>query len=544
MYLEEQYSAEMICQETGVGRSTINTWTKKYRSYGEDGLRPKVRCQRSTNRPHRDIEEKIIDLKRQNPIHGPRRIADILKRFFLIKTSPTTIQKTLVEEGLVEKRRPKPKRNPSKPRFFERSKPNQLWQSDICTFRLAGKNAYLIGFIDDYSRYITGLGFFRSQTAANVLEIYRRAAGEYGVPKEVLTDNGRQYVNWRGTTTFQKELQKDRVKHIRSRPHHPMTLGKIERFWKTILQEFLFRAQFDSFEDAQRRIAIWVNYYNYRRPHQGIKGLCPADRYFEIQNELKQTLAKGVEENALELALRGRPRDPFYMVGRMNGQNVVIRAEKGKVRMLVDGEESGLDERKELIYQLDHKETGDDHKQENKSEANLQRGGETQGGTHGLDGSEEWCAGLQGDEVELDTSGSLAESGDGGYVTCTGAKETRRDQSVEQPPGEAAGEKTQCQGLWSGETGRPLGITATETATEIDLEDYYLSDDKKEPTGTSDSEKEGGSYHEGSLGLHNRHRRGSAAWSIEEDLLQVGEPGTRSNHERVGRKTSRPPRDP
>ncbi|SDP83814.1 integrase core domain-containing protein, partial [Desulforhopalus singaporensis] len=107
-------------------------------------------------------------------------------------------------------------------------------------------------------------------------------------------------------------------KHIRSRPHHPMTLGKIERFWKTILQEFLFRAQFDSFEDAQQRIAIWINYYNHRRPHQGIKGLCPADRYFEIQNELKKTLAKGVEENALELALRGRPRDPFYMVGRMN----------------------------------------------------------------------------------------------------------------------------------------------------------------------------------------------------------------------------------
>ncbi len=60
-----------------------------------------------------------------------------------------------------------------------------MWQSDILTFRLAGKNAYLIGYIDDYSRYITDLGFYRSQTAENVIETYRCAVGEYGVPKEM-----------------------------------------------------------------------------------------------------------------------------------------------------------------------------------------------------------------------------------------------------------------------------------------------------------------------------------------------------------------------
>jgi transposase InsO family protein len=101
-----------------------------------------------------------------------------------------------------------------------------------------GRNAYLIGFMDDYSRYITALGLYRSQTAAHVLETYRRGIAEYGVPKEMLTDNGRQYTNWRGKTRFEREMKKDRVKHIRSRPHHPMTLGKIERFWKSILGSF------------------------------------------------------------------------------------------------------------------------------------------------------------------------------------------------------------------------------------------------------------------------------------------------------------------
>ena len=127
-----------------------------------------------------------------------------------------------------------------------------MWQSDIFTFRLGGRYAYLIGFIDDYSRYMVGLELYRSQTADQVLEVYRRAVGEYGVAKEMLTDRGRQYTNWRGTTRFERELGKDRVRHIKSQAHHPMTLGKIERFWKTIYEEFLVRAQFGSFEEAQR----------------------------------------------------------------------------------------------------------------------------------------------------------------------------------------------------------------------------------------------------------------------------------------------------
>jgi transposase InsO family protein len=96
---------------------------------------------------------------------------------------------------------------------------------------------YLIGFLDDYSRYVVGLEVFRSQTAEHVLEVYRRAVAEYGVPKEMLSDQGRQYSSWRGTTRLEAELRKDRVRHLKSRPHHPMTLGKIERFWKTILVE-------------------------------------------------------------------------------------------------------------------------------------------------------------------------------------------------------------------------------------------------------------------------------------------------------------------
>ena len=132
-----------------------------------------------------------------------------------------------------------------------------------------------------------------------------------------------------------------------------MTLGKIERFWKTVYEEFLVRAQFGSFEEAQERIRQWVQYYNHKRPHQGIGGLCPADRYFEIQGELRKTIERGGAENVLEMALRGKPREPFYMVGRMEGQSVVLRADKWKMRLMVDDEEGCG--KQEMLYDVTDK---------------------------------------------------------------------------------------------------------------------------------------------------------------------------------------------
>jgi transposase InsO family protein len=317
LHLQEGYTAVLLSEHFDISASTVKRWATDYRKHGEKGLHPKIKSGSRPRVPNK-VRKQAVAIKRQHPEYGPRRISDLLRRFFLMPASPSTVQRTLSEKGLTKKRPRKPAKNAPKPRFFERSRPNQLWQSDIMTFRLAGRNAYLIGYLDDYSRYITGLGLYRSQTAAHVLETYRRAIAEYGVPKEMLTDNGRQYTNWRGKTRFEKEMKKDRVQHIRSRPHHPMTLGKIERFWKSILNEFLQRAQFDSFEQAVERTAFWVKYYNYKRPHQGIGGLCPADRFFEIQHELKKTLEKGVEENSLELALRGRAGRPV-LHGRAHG---------------------------------------------------------------------------------------------------------------------------------------------------------------------------------------------------------------------------------
>lgn len=415
---EESVPASVIQQECGVCGESIGRWARAYRRFGAAGLAPGYKGKgRSLPSP---VKQKIIDLKKSNPLFGIKRISQVLKRAFFLAASPETVRKTLHESSLASAPHKKRQRNITRPRFFERSTPNQLWQTDIFTFRLGGHYAYLIGYIDDYSRYITGLELFRSQTGHNVIEVYRRAASEYNPPKEMLTDNGRQYTSWRGNSRFEGELKKDKIHHIKSRPHHPMTLGKIERFWKTIYLEFLSRAQFDSFEDAAERIRQWVKYYNHKRPHQGIGGLCPADRYFEIQSELKKTIEQGIQENLLEMALRGKPRLPFYMVGRMEGQSVVLRAEKGKLRLSVDDED---DVTQEVVYNLDDK--GDTHgKDQERAEADhaeLRSNGEVPGGAVDLDGAEKAVGGLPGDAGPLDGAGPVAEAGDGGDAAGPGA---------------------------------------------------------------------------------------------------------------------------
>ncbi len=442
-YVEESVPVPVIRQECGVSSNSVRRWVRAYRREGEAGLSMRYTGKgRSLPTP---VKEKIVEIKEGNPLFGIKRISQLLKRVFFLSASPETVRKTLHESSLMTAPPKKRQRNITRPRFFERSTPNQLWQTDIFTFRLGGRYAFLIGYIDDYSRYITGLELFRSQTAQNVIEVYRRAASEYNPPKEMLTDNGRQYTSWRGNSRFELELKKDKIHHIKSQPHHPMTLGKIERFWKTIFLEFLSRAQFGSFEDAVERIRQWVKYYNHKRPHQGIGGLCPADRYFEIQSELRKTIEQGIQDNLLEMALRGKPRLPFYMVGRMEGQSVVLRAEKGRLRLSVDAENDDITQ--EVVYNLNEKghdngEDGEDKEREEAAADELRGNGKVQGGTVCMDGEAQTGGDMPGAVDPLDGACALAEAGNGGDAPGAGAEgEPGQGASAFSPLAGVAGEE-------------------------------------------------------------------------------------------------------
>jgi hypothetical protein len=119
-----------------------------------------------------------------------------------------------------------------------------------------------------------------------------------------------------------------------SRPRHPQTLGKIERFWGSLWRECIESAVFLDLGDAQRRIGLFMDHYNFQRPHASAGGLVPADRFFGVASEVKKTLQARVAANALELARHGIPKTPFYLTGQVAGQPFSVHAE-GERKILI-----------------------------------------------------------------------------------------------------------------------------------------------------------------------------------------------------------------
>ena len=480
MFIEEGMNRRILCGETGISPSTLSKWVSRYRADGEEGLRAGHTWQRAAG-PERlpaPVKEKMVEVKRDEPTWGVKKISQFMQRFLHLPGSAKTVQRKLRSENLLDSHPPRAPKTIKKPRFFERATPNQMWQSDITQFPHSGETIYLIGFMDDYSRYMVSLGVFLSQTAENVLETYRRGVAEYGVPVEMLTDNGRQYTNWRGKTRFEKELAKDKVHHFRSRPHHPQTLGKIEHFWLTIHTEFLSRARFRTFEEARERIAIWVKYYNHKRPHQGIGGMCPADRYFEVRDDLRKVIEQGIEDNLKEIALKGKPKVPFYMVGQVGGQSVVMQTSKGQFRMMMDDKENK--QKQELLYDIKHKtvevrhETDSDNREKDGGEKvqnatpaePVHGGGEMPGGAGPVDGEELGDGTVQGSGDDLEHAQHLAGTGDGGDGAGPGAEAVGavREHAAEPAPAGAAGAEGCTEG--PGGSGQPPAGTETGAAAE------------------------------------------------------------------------------
>jgi hypothetical protein len=210
----------------------------------------------------------------------------------------------------------------------------------LFTFVLKRQNrrVYLVAFMDDHSRFLTGFGLHASQSGSLVLEVLRTAITSYGPPEEILTDNGTQYVTWRGKSAFTKELEKRGIRQVVASPRRPQTLGKIERFWGTLWRECIETAVFLDLADAQRRIGHFMDYYNFQRTHQGIEGLVPADRYFGAGSEVLETLKQRVAANALELARNGIPKKPFYLTGQVGEKSFSVHAEGERVILKRQGE--------------------------------------------------------------------------------------------------------------------------------------------------------------------------------------------------------------
>jgi len=328
----------------GVSKHALYMWKRRFAEHGPAGLVDGALFRSSSGSKLPPATRRaIIMLKQANPDWGCQRISDVLYRGPGLAASEGAVSRVLKEEGY------KLEESPTRPhapvvREFERARPNQLWQTDLFTFMLKRQNrrVYLVAFMDDHSRYIVGYGLHVTQSASLVLEVFRAALTNFGTPEEVLTDNGTQYVTWRGTSKFAQELSSRGVRHIVASPHRPQTLGKVERFWGTLWRECVERAVFLDLDDARRRIGLFIDHYNFQRPHQGIarsegvQGLAPADRYFGAASQTLQSMRARVHANALELARDGVPKEPFYITGQVGGRPFSVHAEGERVIMIAE----------------------------------------------------------------------------------------------------------------------------------------------------------------------------------------------------------------
>src|SRR5262245_24710652 len=193
----------------GVSKFTLFAWKKKFEQEGPAGLMDKPKGTPPGSRLPELTKRTILMLKQANPDWGCQRISDMLVRGPALPASAAAGAKVLHEAGYQMEESPT-RPHPPRDTRFERAQPNQLWQTDLFTFMLKRQNrrVYLVAFMDDHSRFLVGYGLHASQSSALVIEVLRASLAAYGVPEEILTDNGSQYVTWRGKSAFTKELEK------------------------------------------------------------------------------------------------------------------------------------------------------------------------------------------------------------------------------------------------------------------------------------------------------------------------------------------------
>jgi transposase InsO family protein len=285
-YLSGLDTANDIASKYGISRKTLYKFIVRFTEEGKRGLRNRsTKPQRSPNKLPDEAIALIVSLRLENPDFGARRIQYELRYAGYKPPSVSSIHRVLVRAGLVAGNQPD-----KEWQRFERSKPNELWQLDIKgPLNISGYGkVYPIDIIDDHSRFIVGMRIYGQQTQDNVIDVLDTALDRYGYPRAIITDNGSQFTTrCEGCYTYlESYLALLGIKHFRTRVRHPQTIGKLERFHRTLKYELFKQVIFADLEEANYYTNLFVNYYNYRRPHQGIGNVPPVDRYLMAKKVL------------------------------------------------------------------------------------------------------------------------------------------------------------------------------------------------------------------------------------------------------------------
>lgn len=274
-----------VARRNGVSRQTVHVWLRAYAAHGLAGL--VARSSRPASCPHQmppAVEARIVEMRRAHPGWGPRTIVARLGREGV---SPlpgrTSVERCLIRHGLVTPQARKRRRQDYK--RWERSQAMELWQMDVVGgVRLAdGSEAKIISGIDDHSRFCVSAYVVARATARPTCDALGLAMRRYGLPQQILTDNGKVFTGRFGPggaeVLFDRICRENGIKHLLTAPRSPTTTGKVERWHKTLRAEFLTGKTFASIADAQVQLDEWVHTYNHDRPHQSIGMVAPWERF-------------------------------------------------------------------------------------------------------------------------------------------------------------------------------------------------------------------------------------------------------------------------
>src|ERR671911_2332699 len=276
-----------VAARYGVHRAWAYKLKARYQAEGEAAL--EARSRRPQNSPTAlapEVVDLIVRVRKEltdaGLDAGPETIAWHLEHHHGHRVSRSTISRHLARSGLVT---PEPRKRPKSSYIrFQASMPNETWQSDFTHYRLTrpdgrpGADVEIITWLDDCTRYALHVTAHTRVTTPIVVTTFRETLTRHGIPASTLTDNGMVYTvrlaghgRGGGKNSFEAELSRRHITQKNSRPAHPTTCGKAERFQQT-LKKWL-RSQPDqpgTIAELNALIDLFADEYNHRRPHRSL----------------------------------------------------------------------------------------------------------------------------------------------------------------------------------------------------------------------------------------------------------------------------------
>lgn len=280
----EGRSQAAVAREYGVSKGWVSKLVARYHVEGDLAFEPRSR--RPRTRPDATptaTVELVLEVRRQLTAQGLDAGADTigwhLEHHHRITLSRATIYRIVRRAGLVVA---EPNKKPKSSYIrFQAEQPNETWQADFTHHRLAdGTDTEILTWLDDHSRYALSVTAHRVVTGPIVVDTFRRAIAEHGTPFSTLTDNGLVFTTrfaHGGRTSrngLENELVKLRVRQKNSRPNHPTTCGKVERFQQTMKKWLRTQPPAATLtelqHELQHHIDAFVDVYNHHRPHRSL----------------------------------------------------------------------------------------------------------------------------------------------------------------------------------------------------------------------------------------------------------------------------------